>query len=112
MTSARSGTLRTPREIRPLVAALRDRFKPESIWLFGSRARGDNRADSDWDLLLELPDGCAPELLDPLEAWEVRRALEIPATIVAARSHELSQGFEAPNTLAYEIARDGKRLVD
>jgi predicted nucleotidyltransferase len=89
MTSARSGTLRTPREIRPLVAALRDRFKPESIWLFGSRARGDNRADSDWDLLLE-----------------------IPATIVAARSHELSQGFEAPNTLAYEIARDGKRLVD
>ncbi len=30
---------------------------PEEIWLFGSRARGDHRPDSDIDLLLVLPDG-------------------------------------------------------
>jgi len=30
--------------------------EPESeIMLFGSRARGDERADSDWDLLILVP---------------------------------------------------------
>jgi len=36
-----------------LVAALR----PRMVWLFGSRARGDARTDSDFDLLVVLPDG-------------------------------------------------------
>ena len=26
--------------------------KGSHLWLYGSRARGDNRADSDWDLLV------------------------------------------------------------
>jgi uncharacterized protein len=40
-----------------LVAQLR----PEEVWLFGSRARGDHRPDSDIDLLVVLPDGLPPE---------------------------------------------------
>jgi Nucleotidyltransferase domain len=43
------------------LAFLRDRLvaalKPKAIWLFGSRARGQARADSDFDLLVVLPDG-------------------------------------------------------
>ena len=30
---------------------------PEEVWLFGSRARGDHRPDSDIDLMVVLPDG-------------------------------------------------------
>jgi hypothetical protein len=33
---------------------------PDEIWLFGSRARGDHRPDSDIDLLVVLPDGLLP----------------------------------------------------
>ena len=43
------------------MAFLRDRLvaklRPRMIWLFGSRARGDGREDSDFDLLVVLPDG-------------------------------------------------------
>jgi hypothetical protein len=30
---------------------------PDEVWLFGSRARGDHRPDSDIDLMVVLPDG-------------------------------------------------------
>lgn len=43
------------------LAFLRDRLvaslRPRMVWLFGSRARGDGRPDSDFDLLVVLPDG-------------------------------------------------------
>ena len=29
--------------------------KGSNLWLYGSRARGDNRSDSDWDLLVFTP---------------------------------------------------------
>lgn len=42
------------------LAFLRDRLvatlRPCMVWLFGSRARGDARSDSDFDLLVVLPD--------------------------------------------------------
>lgn len=36
--------------IDPLLARLREHYRPLEIWLFGSRARGDAHATSDWDL--------------------------------------------------------------
>lgn len=34
-----------------------DRFHPRRIVLFGSRARGDARVDSDYDIMVELQTG-------------------------------------------------------
>src|SRR4051794_29511507 len=43
------------------LALLRDRLvarlRPCTIWLFGSRGRGDGREDSDFDILVVLSDG-------------------------------------------------------
>ena len=38
--------------LRRLVAA----YRPERVYLFGSRGRGDPSADSDYDLLIVVPD--------------------------------------------------------
>ncbi len=40
-----------------LVGRLRTALRPEAIFLFGSRAVGAERPDSDFDLLVVLPDG-------------------------------------------------------
>ena len=41
-----------------VVARLVDALDPQAIWLFGSRARGDHRPDSDFDfLVVSKPDG-------------------------------------------------------
>lgn len=100
-----------PGEIRPLVDAIRGRFSPESIWLFGSRARGDNRSDSDWDILVALPEGADPELLDPIVAWSIGREFDVPATVLFTTSRDLSESWGSPNTLGYAIAREGRLLV-
>lgn len=43
--------------VKAMVGRLTDRFKPERILLFGSRARGDATKWSDVDLLVVMPDG-------------------------------------------------------
>jgi predicted nucleotidyltransferase len=37
-----------------IVAAIQSQDPLAQIYLFGSRARGDNRSDSDWDILILL----------------------------------------------------------
>jgi len=40
-----------------VVARLVEALDPQAIWLFGSRARGDHRPDSDFDLLVVAKEG-------------------------------------------------------
>ena len=44
-----------------LVRRLREAFQPERIYLFGSKARGEAGPDSDYDLLVVVPDEASPE---------------------------------------------------
>jgi hypothetical protein len=48
-------------------------FDPEAVILFGSRARGDAGPDSDFDLLVILPDHAPPEKRTLRAGWESRR---------------------------------------
>jgi len=102
--------IQVPAEIRPLIDEIKVRLNPDSIWLFGSRARGDNRPDSDWDILVALPDDAEPELLDPLVGWTIQNEVGIPATILSTTSSALANSWESRNTIAYDVARDGRRL--
>lgn len=43
--------------IAMLIRRIVERLDPEEIWLFGSRAEGRGRPDSDYDLLAVLGDG-------------------------------------------------------
>lgn len=52
------------------IAAIRERiveeFRPLQIILFGSRARGDARHDSDFDLLVVMPEGASSDVASAL----------------------------------------------
>ena len=52
--------------LRNLIALCQAELFAEEIWLFGSRARGDHRPDSDWDILVVARDGTPEEKLDPI----------------------------------------------
>ena len=53
--------------VRRLVEA----YQPERIYLFGSAARGDGGPDSDYDLLVVVPDDAPPQRKRSRLAYEV-----------------------------------------
>lgn len=84
----------------------------DDLWLFGSRARGDHRPDSDWDLFVVVPDD-REDLTDPYIGWLARQeALDagIEATIVAATTSDVASSWGLVNTLCHDLARDGVRI--
>lgn len=100
-----------PGELSALVADAQRTLGVADFWLFGSRARGDARVDSDWDLLAVLPDAADDDLLSPLRAWEIKYRQETPVTLLITRHGDLASIWGLPNTLGYDLARDGVRLI-
>ena len=96
------------KSIEALVNLIVARCAPVSVWLFGSRARGDAREDSDWDLLVVLPDETVEdEVYASLSPWHLRRLTRTNADVVYCNESEFAEGANIPNTLAYEAVRSG-----
>ena len=85
--------------------------QPEGIVLFGSRARGDNQPDSDWDVLVLMPDD-APNFEDDRIA--IRKAmtplfesLGVPVRPIAIRWKDLN----ASAGIYQAALNEGRRLA-
>ena len=48
-------------------------YEPQRIYLFGSKARGDAGPDSDYDLMVVVPDDASPERRRSRLAYQVLR---------------------------------------
>ena len=87
-------------------------WHPREIWLFGSRARGEAVAESDWDLLVVVPDEVAEEDLDPVVSWRLQKDSGVRADVVPCRLSDFVEDRSTPNTLAYEAATRGLRVYE
>ena len=100
------------RPIRTLLARIEAQYHPEQVWLFGSRARGDARPESDWDLFVVVPDDTRDEQLDLLFLWRLKRGSGVPADVIACRVSEFREPCDTVNTLSYAVATEGVRIDD
>ena len=95
-----------PADLAPLLSAVRDQIRPVEVWLFGSRARGDHRPDSDWDLLAVVPDDAPHEIAsDPVLAWRIARDSGVRSTLLTTRVSDLQDVWGRVNTLGYDLWR-------
>ena len=111
--------LHPPRDARGQVIALepisglldliQSSLHPTAVWLFGSRARGEAKPTSDWDLLVVVPDD-APAASDPMAGWNIHTKVKVPADIIVCPSSEFAEGRETVCTLAYEATHFGVPL--
>jgi predicted nucleotidyltransferase len=93
--------------IELLLGEIEAAFQPEQVWLFGSRARGDARPESDWDLFVVVPDASPDAMLNPLVAWRLAKKAGVCADVIPCRASDFRDSRDTVNTLAYTIARDG-----
>ena len=79
----------------------------EMIILFGSRARGDAGAESDWDICVLLPDTIKPGQFTSVNLWPLVSGLGIAVQIYPIRQSVFLQKRNAINSVSHDIDRDG-----
>jgi uncharacterized protein len=87
-----------------------DVFHPETIYLFGSQARGDAGPDSDYDLLLVMPDDAPRDLLDPRLACRILVGTALATDVLLFRRSKFEGQLHLKASLPATIEREGKIL--
>jgi predicted nucleotidyltransferase len=93
--------------VRRLVEAV----DPDKILLFGSRARGDSRSDSDLDLLI-VKDSVELRHRRTVPAYRALRGLGVPKDIVWYTPQELSEWAGVVNHLVWRALSEGRILYE
>jgi len=87
------------------------RFHPEKIILFGSRARGNARPDSDADLLVVMRlNGSRHRLVTRMRVCV--SGIGLPKDIVLVTPREFELYKNVPGTIVYPAMREGKVLYE
>ena len=85
-------------------------YRPEAIYLFGSRAIATNRADSDYDLLVVVPDDTPPERPSLVTAYDMARPSHVPADVFPCRHSVFEARKNEIGTLTYTAWTQGIRV--
>jgi predicted nucleotidyltransferase len=88
------------------------RLDPESIWLFGSRARGTARPDSDFDLLLVAKPDSAFGSADYDLAYQPVIGLGVGCDIVPCSAEDFEEAARIKTSLIAQVLNEGRRLYD
>jgi HEPN domain-containing protein/predicted nucleotidyltransferase len=106
-----SGVLERDARLAAMVQAIADGVRPSRIILFGSRARGDARPDSDYDLVVELDFEWNSEqhssthgrVVDALRPAREKASVDV----LLRRPGDIERRRDDPGYMDWDIARDG-----
>ena len=90
--------------VRRLVAA----YDPERIYLFGSVARGDAGPDSDYDLLVVVPDDTTAERRRSRLAYQALRGTGTAADVIVCTSSYFDDRRSLKASLPGTAMREGR----
>lgn len=96
-------------ELRRVVHAIVTSVQPDGVILFGSRARGDFRADSDFDLAILAPDGVARRRV-AMRAYESLAAVadrSVAVDIVVLTPSIIAAEQDLTGSIARAVSREG-----
>ena len=106
--------MNTLRTIEPAVQEIVDClvgvYRPERAYLFGSKARGEAGPDSDYDILLVMPDDSPPEMLSPVAGYDALWNLKTAVDIVISTRKDFENRLHLKASLPATVCREGRLL--
>ena len=97
-------------KLKLIVERLVSAYQPECIYLFGSMARGDEDADSDYDLMVIVPDSAEARRKDSRLAYEVLRGTGIAADVLVWTRTSFDRRAHIVASLPATILREGQLI--
>lgn len=93
-----------------IVRRLIEAYRPERIYLFGSKARGDAGPDSDYDLMLIVEDDAPPQRRRSRLAYEVLRGTGTAADVLVCTRSWFDARLHLRASFPSTIVREGRLL--
>jgi predicted nucleotidyltransferase len=99
-----------PADLDEITQRLVATYQPEAIYLFGSQARGDAGPDSDFDVLVVMPDGASVERCDSTRAYEALHGTGAAVDVIVMSRDRFQRRQHIPGSLPATVLREGRVL--
>jgi len=106
-----AGMLRRDPVLSEIVRRLIEAYQPERIYLFGSKAREEGSPDSDYDLLVVVPDNSPPERRRSRLAYERLWGTGAAADVLVWTRSDFDSRLHLKASLPSTIVREGRLLI-
>ena len=93
--------------LKEIVQRLADAFEPELIYLFGSRARGDDGLDADYDIMVVVPDDAPSDKKSSRLAYRVLRGTGTAVDVLVWTRSAFERKLHLRSSLPSTIQREG-----
>ena len=114
MASECATVFQTPTASDPVLAEvvrrLAEAYRPECIYLFGSVARGDAGPDSDYDLLIVVPDEVPASMRNPDLGYTLVEGLPRSGDFLVWTRRRFDSRLHLKASLPSTVLREGKLL--
>lgn len=97
-------------KLSEIVQRLVDALEPERIYLFGSRARGDAGADSDYDVLVVVSHSDIPAHRRDQWAYRALKGIGVAKDVLVWTREEFESRSSVVSSLPATVLREGRLL--
>ena len=97
-------------KLAEIVRRLVEAYQPERIYLFGSKARGEEGPDSDYDLLVVVPDSQDPPYRRAQDAQEALWGIWTAADVLVLTREEFESRSSVRTSLTATAQAEGRVL--
>lgn len=96
--------------LREVLLRLVEAYEPERVYLFGSHARGEAGPDSDYDLLVVVPDSAPPQRRRSRLAYEALWSTGTAADVLVWTRGAFEARLHLQASLPYTVLTEGRLL--
>jgi predicted nucleotidyltransferase len=98
--------------LREIVRRLVEAYRPQQVYLFGSHARGESNEDSDYDLMVVVPDDAPEDRRQSRLAYQVLRGTGVAADVLVWTREEFDARIPLKASLPAAVVTEGRLVYE